>query len=98
MRIKHFSGYGSVNAKKVLVQKGVNEYGEAHTLLIIDVAGDHERGLIPYIKSDAAAWLLKYFDKPAAAALRPWACNVETKYTGSGVRFFISYNPDRITL
>ena len=92
MKIKHFSGYGSVNAKKVLKKCGFNEYGESQTVLVIDVTGDHERGLVPYIEWDAAAWLLRYFDKPAAAALKPWDADVVTRYTGDGVTYYISYS------
>lgn len=56
MRIKHFAGYGSVNAKKIALFKRDNI-----TTLIIDVSGDHECGLKPYIIEDAIRWLAARF-------------------------------------
>lgn len=58
MRIKHFAGYGSVNAKKIALFKRDNI-----TTLIIDVSGDHECGLRPCIIEDSIKWLAARFDK-----------------------------------
>ena len=61
MRIKHFAGYGSVEAKK---------YGKAidldgYTILHIGVSGKHECGLVPSWDDVAVRWLLPRFDKEA---------------------------------
>lgn len=58
MKIKHFAGYGSVNAKKLK-----QETKNGVTTLIINVYGDHECGLRPYIIEDAIQWLAARFDK-----------------------------------
>ena len=62
MRIKHFSGYGTVNAKKI--SKTEND---KHVLLVVKVTGDHEWGLTrpfhdPYL---IANWLVAKFEKSA---------------------------------
>lgn len=56
MKIKHFAGYGSVNAKKIALFKRNNT-----TTLIIDVSGDHEKGLRPYIIEDSIKWIAARF-------------------------------------
>ena len=56
MKIKHFAGYGCVNAKKIALFKRNNI-----TTLIVDVSGDHERGLKPYIIEDAIKWIAARF-------------------------------------
>ena len=56
MRIKHFAGHGSVNAKKIALFKRDNI-----TTLIIDVSGDHEQGLKPYIIEDTIKWIAARF-------------------------------------
>ena len=58
MKIKHFAGYGCVNAKKLK-----HETIDSVTTLIINVSGDHERGLKPYIIDDAIQWLAARYDK-----------------------------------
>ena len=60
MKIKHFSGYGIVNAKKI--SKTEND---KHVLLVVKVTGNHELGLTrtfydPYL---IANWLVKKFEK-----------------------------------
>lgn len=60
MRIKHFSGYGLVNAKKVNKQINGN-----NVTLTINVTGNHEMGLTrpfhdPYLICN---WLVKKFEK-----------------------------------
>lgn len=54
MRIKHFAGYGSVNAKKIA--------DKAHTLHI-KVTGNHEWGIVRKDDYDLFNWLVKRFDK-----------------------------------
>ena len=58
MKIKHFAGYGSINAKK-LKHETINGV----TTLIINVSGDHEKGLRPYILEDSIRWLAARYDK-----------------------------------
>ena len=58
MRIKHFAGYGCVNAKKIKY-----ETKDGITTLIVNVSGDHEYGLKPFIIEDAIQWLATRFDK-----------------------------------
>lgn len=58
MKIKHWQGYGCVNAKKI---SSKSNNGEMTT--IIKVTGNHECGLIRNDKYDAYNWLLKRFDK-----------------------------------
>ena len=60
MKIKHFSGYGIVNAKKI--SKTEND---KQVLLIVKITGDHEQGLTrsfhdPYL---IANWIVKKFEK-----------------------------------
>lgn len=58
MKIKHFQGYGIVNAKKVSkkVKEGV-------ATLIIEVWGNHEWGIERNDVYDVFNWLVKRFDK-----------------------------------
>ena len=56
MKIKHFAGYGSVNAKKIALHKTNNK-----TYLIVSVSGDHERGLKPFIIDDSIKWIAARF-------------------------------------
>lgn len=61
MKIKHFAGYGSVNAEKIKMERA----GNGVTVLHVRVTGDHEYGL----KRDSRDtyglynWLVKRFDK-----------------------------------
>lgn len=55
MRIKHWAGYGCVNARRV------ND-GDPFTLHI-HVEGDHERGLVRNDEYDLYNWLVKRFDR-----------------------------------
>ena len=64
MKIKHFAGYGNVNAKKINARRIVDAYGIHLDELKIEVWGNHERGLKPYCIEDAYNWLvLKHFGK-----------------------------------
>ena len=56
MKIKHFAGYGSVNAKKLK-----HETKDGTTTLVVNVSGDHERGLKPYIIEDSIQWIAARF-------------------------------------
>lgn len=54
MKIKHFSGYGSVNATKIKN----NNYD-----LVVKVVGNHEWGVYRDDIYDLFNWLVKRFDK-----------------------------------
>lgn len=58
MRIKHYAGYGSVNAKKLK-----HETKDGITTLVVNVSGDHEWGLRPFIIEDSIQWIAARFDK-----------------------------------
>lgn len=59
MKIKHFAGYGTVNARKLKL-----ETVDGKTTLVVEVTGDHEWGLVrrndPYLIKH---WLVERFDK-----------------------------------
>ena len=64
MKIKHWQGYGCVNAK--LTERKHN-YGSHDCEAKIEVRGNHEYGLDRHNdKYDCFNWLLKRFDKNAA--------------------------------
>ena len=54
MKIKHWQGYGSISARKI------REYDiDAHTkMLVIELRGNHEYGLVRDDKYDVFNWLL----------------------------------------
>lgn len=58
MKIKHFQGYGSVQAKKV--SKTI--VGDK-TKLVIEVKGNHEYGLVRNDIYDVKRWLFDKFEK-----------------------------------
>lgn len=70
MKIKHFAGYGSIDAKKISKVTTNNT-----TILSVLVTGDHEQGLIPayiipgqptlYSDYVIKKWLIDRFDKKA---------------------------------
>ncbi len=59
MRIKHFAGYGSVEAKKTSTRKLPDGTRE----LVVMVTGNHEWGLERNDRYDLFRWLVKRFDK-----------------------------------
>lgn len=63
MKIKHFAGYGSVNATKVEKSTHTNMLDESHTKLVVKVSGNHEWGLERDDSYDLYNWLIKRFDK-----------------------------------
>ena len=63
MKIKHFAGYGSVEAKKVSKTIKTNPFDEKFVTLKIQVKGNHEWGLLRDDSYDLYHWLLKRFDK-----------------------------------
>lgn len=90
MKIKHFAGYGSIDAKKISKSTKDNT-----TILTVLVAGDHEQGLIPgyiipgqptlYSDYTIKHWLIDRFDKNAKDI-----DNLRYKMRAE----YISYNPD----
>jgi len=58
MKIKHFAGYGCVNAKK-LSKKTI----KGKTELKVEVTGNHEWGLYRRDIYDLKRWLIDRFDK-----------------------------------
>jgi len=54
MKLKHWAGYGCINARKVKSEKD---------LLVVEVRGEHECGLVRDDKYDVFNWLVKRFDK-----------------------------------
>ena len=59
MKIKHFAGYGSVEAKKTSTRNLPDGTRE----IVVTVTGNHERGLDRDDKYDLFSWLVKRFDK-----------------------------------
>lgn len=59
MRIKHFAGYGSVQAKKV----SKTSVGENKSKLVVEVKGNHECGLVRDDIYDVRRWLFNRFEK-----------------------------------
>jgi len=58
MKIKHFQGYGSVQAKKV----SKTTIGDK-TKLVVEVKGNHEWGLVRDDIYDVKRWLFDKFEK-----------------------------------
>jgi GH18 family chitinase len=58
MKIKHFAGYGSVQAKKVSKTTIDNR-----TKLVVEVKGNHEWGLVRDDIYDVRRWLFNKFEK-----------------------------------
>ena len=58
MRLKHFAGYGTVEAKKLNKSER-----DGIVSLTIRVKGNHEWGLVRKDKYDVAWWLIKRFDR-----------------------------------
>jgi hypothetical protein len=63
MKVKHFSGYGSVEAKKISKKSIVNRYDEKKTELVLRVKGNHECGLVRNNIYDVRRWLFNRFEK-----------------------------------
>ena len=59
MRIKHWQGYGTVDAKRL--SRTVDEDGIV--VMRVKVSGDHEWGLVRDDPYDLKNWLIKRFDK-----------------------------------
>ena len=58
MKIKHFAGYGSVQARKVS-----KTTSGGRTKLVVEVKGNHEWGLVRDDIYDVRRWLFNRFEK-----------------------------------
>lgn len=74
MKIKHFAGYGSVNAVKVSKKIVTDILGEKKVQLVVRVSGNHEWGLERNDAYDLYNWLIKRFDKSVADYNDLWGC------------------------
>lgn len=59
MKIKHFAGYGSVQAKKV----SKTNIDDDKVKLVVEVKGNHEWGLVRDDIYDVRRWLFNRFEK-----------------------------------
>ena len=59
MKIKHFTGYGSVQAKKV----SKTNIDDNKVKLVVEVKGNHEWGLVRDDIYDVRRWLFNRFEK-----------------------------------
>jgi len=59
MKIKHFAGYGSVQAKKV----SKTNIDDDKVKLVVEVKGNHEWGLVRKDIYDVRRWLFNRFEK-----------------------------------
>ena len=62
MKLKHWQGYGTVEAKRLSTKKN----GDGTKTVTIEVTGGHEYGLVRDDKYDVHRWLLKRFAKDCA--------------------------------
>lgn len=93
MRIKHFQGYGTVNATKVRKDTFFDVYGEEKTKLIIKVQGLHEWGLKVNCSYDAVRWLLPKFEKNLPNDY--WNVEVTTEY-GADIKVDNKYGYEQV--
>lgn len=90
MKIKHFAGYGCVNAKKISDKDGI---------LIVEVKGNHEWGLRRTDRYDVFNWLVKRFTKKCKSYCHiiQILTNEYLEKTENGVvdccRYVIGYRP-----
>lgn len=63
MKIKHWQGYGCVEAKKTSVTTFKDDYDRKFKKIVISVKGNHEWGLENTYMWSAVDWLLKKFIK-----------------------------------
>ncbi len=61
MKIKHWQGYGCVNAKKI----SMTTNSDGKTVLKVQVTGNHEYGIETDDDYTVNNWLIKRFDKTA---------------------------------
>ena len=91
MKIKHFAGYGCVNAKKISDKDGN---------LVVEVVGDHEWGLRRTDEYDVFNWLVKRFTKKCKSyrdiiqiLIDEYLVKDENGQFVEAARYLISYHP-----
>lgn len=77
MKIKHWQGYGSVNAK--VIKRTLNTQTNTKTITI-EVSGMHEYGLVRKDEYDVYHWLLKRFDKNCDSYSKIKNIKIDTRY------------------
>lgn len=91
MKLKHWQGYGTVNAKKLeLSAAGPNRK------LVIEVTGNHEYGLTRDDAYDVYNWLVKRFAKDCPNYRNILSLRVESDDSGNVERatYEIIYQPE----
>lgn len=76
MKIKHFAGYGSVNAKLIENKIGFSEFREI-SVAHIKVWGNHERGIYREDYYDIFNWLCKRFVKECTNYIKIIAIKID---------------------
>ena len=79
MKIKHFAGYGSVQAKKV----SKTTVGDK-TKLVIEVKGNHEWGVVRNDIYDVKRWLFDKFEKNFKGEFYDIEMSVNDNYVKEG--------------
>jgi len=89
MKLKHWQGYGSVNAVKV---------EDKPTEVVIEVTGQHECGLVRNDVYDAKRWLLDRLC-PKYKTIKPYYIRmfVYSEHSGKALYTFRPYNGDRFS-
>lgn len=82
MKIKHFAGYGSVNAKKVSREEFEDYMCEKKIRLVIRVWGMHELGLErgTWDTYGIFNWLVKRFDKKCLSERQIESISTDDRY------------------
>lgn len=75
MKIKHWQGYGTVNAKKI---------SDKNNRLVIEVSGNHEWGLYRNDDYDIYNWLVKRFNKNIESYSQIRISKIENGYKKQG--------------
>lgn len=75
MKLKHFAGYGVINAKKVY--KGANQNGV--NILRVAVYGDHEQSLLTSDLYTLYKWLFLRFEKNSEVK-NPYTDFIDVRY------------------
>ena len=100
MRIKHFMGYGSVNAKVVKKTTNTSTQNEGYILktLTINVWGNHEYGLVREDEYDINQWLVKKVAKvdiDYRDILTITCCYIADIDGQEAVQYYIAYKEER---
>lgn len=85
MRIKHWQGYGSVNAS--VVRRITVSAKHNIKSILIKVSGNHEYGLVRNDYYDVFRWLLKRFDKQVQDDRQIMNIDIESGYDSNDVEY-----------